>query len=710
MLLKIKAIEGWHYSLAALLCCSSAANAAEQLQQLDTLVVQSTAQSQGYQSQPSTAATKFALDQLDTPQNIQSVNAQLLADSNAQKIGDVIGLVSGVAALNPMGGLWDNYSIRGFNTDQTIGTASLRNGINANLGLSASRDMVNIEAIEFLKGPEAALYGAGDPGGSLNIITKKPQFSPVHQLSLRAGSYDQYRIALDSSNALTDRLAYRLGIAYDNNHSFRDFVNNERLFIAPQLSWQLSARTQIDYDSEYSFNNSLFDRGVLAVNQQLGLIPQSRFLGEPKDGLMDMDDYLQQLRIQHQFDNGWLSQSTLNFKDNSWRGYSSEAYQLLNSQGDLNRERRYRSNNSRSYLFDQNLLKDLNIAGLQHQLALGLSASDLEIDNLLLRYRLRNSQASLINIYDPEYGLNLPTPNTRSRTQERQQNLALYLSDYIHLNPVWSLLVGGRLDVYRQDYQNQSLSAAGAASRTSGQQDFEHFSPKLALNYHPESRWSIYASVGQSFHLNSGLDRLNQPFDPEQAWSYELGTKWTVWQERLSGSAAIFHIDKKNVLTADPADSAYSISAGEERSRGLELDLDAQPTPQLNLKLAYSYTDAYVNKSNTSSIPVGARLLNSPKHSGNVFVMYQLWQNSVGLGANWQYVAARSASAEDDGLELPSYSLLNLNAYYQINPQLRVQLTLNNALNKRYYAASYKDLWITPGHPRECFLSLDFKF
>ncbi|KAA8735730.1 TonB-dependent receptor [Acinetobacter qingfengensis] len=680
---------------------------AEQIRQLETLVINTTDQPMGYQNKSSETATKFQLDELKTPQNIQTVNANLLRDRDVQRVSDVIGLVSGVSALNPMGGLWDNYSIRGFNTDQTLGASGLRNGINANLGMSAARDMVNIDSIEFLKGPEAAMYGAGDPGGTLNVITKKPSFSPEHQISLRAGTYDQYRIALDSSNAITDHLAYRLGIAYENNHSFRDYVKNDRLFIAPQFTWQINDQTQLDYDSEYSLTNNLFDRGVLAVNQQLGQIPKSRFLGEPKDGLMNMNDYLQQIRIKHQMDNGWNSESTINFKHNSWQGYSTEAWKLKQNDN-LNRERRYRQYATTSYLFQQDLTGELNTGNIQHKLYIGATASTLKVDNDLHRYRKDGvNEQNLINIDYPVYGIDLPTVAPTYRTIEHQNNLALTLSDYMTLNDEWSVLLGGRFDYYQQKYQEfiQSIS---------GRQNIYHFSPKFAINYSPNNQWSIFMNVGQSFHLNSGLDIQNHAFDPEKAWTYELGSKWKLWDDRVTATTSIFHITKQNVLTTNPIDSAYMITAGEEKSRGFEFDLAAQPIEDLNLRLAYSYTDAYVSKSdNNSGIPVGARLLNSAKHSANLFAMYDFWQKDdrkLGVGGNIQYISARAGNIADDGFELPSYTLLNLNAYYQLNPELRFQFTLNNVLNKTYYTSSLKDVWVTPGNPREVFLSIDYKF
>lgn len=653
-----------------------------------------------YMGTPSNASTKFAIDPMKTPKNVAVVSEKVLQDTNAQRISDTLAVVSGVSVLNPFGGLWDNYSVRGFYTDQTIGASSLRNGV-SNLGLSASRDMSNIQQVEFLKGPEAAMYGAGDPGGMLNVVTKKPKFTPEHDISVRAGSYDQYRVAMGSTNAITDTLAYRLDTAYENNHSFRDFVQNDRVFIAPQLTWNLSDQTQIDYDSEYSTIHTQFDRGVVAVNNQLGVIPISRFLGQKNDGLLTMKDYLQQLRVQHIWSDAWKSQASFTYKDNSLNGYSTEArLQDVASNGNLNRERRLRDNNSTSYSLNHDFLGDFATGSLQHKVVIGTTLSELDLESTLKRYR---ANSYFINIYDPAYTNNLPNVTTTiSSTKEVQKNAALTLSDFIELDPHWSVLVGGRLDYYKQSLFNKLNNNLGESS-------FTHFSPRASVNYLVNDEWSVFASAGQAFHLNSGLDIHGQGFKPEKSWTYELGAKTKLFDGLLTSSLSVFHVKKQNVLATNPVDTAFNIANGEEKSRGVEIDLGAQPAERLNLKLAYTYSHARVTKGDYQ----GVRILNSPKNSANLLASYDLWQSGeqkIGLGGNIQYMSSRSGSMADNGFNLPAYTIANINAYYEASSNLRFQVTLNNVFNKTYYASSYAQQWVTPGNPREVFLTVNYKF
>lgn len=687
-----------------LFCVTPFAQASEQHQDvavLNALSFQSdSAVKAPYIGKPSSAATKFAIDPMKTPKNVAVVSSKVLQDTNAQRVSDTLAVVSGVSVLNPFGGLWDNYSVRGFNTDQTVGASSLRNGIN-NLGLSASRDMANIQQVEFLKGPEAAMYGAGDPGGTLNVVTKKPQFTPENEVSARAGSHDQYRVVVGSTNAITDNLAYRIDAAYENNHSFRDFVKNDRVFVAPQLTWHASDKTQIDYDSEYSTIHTQFDRGVIAVKNQLGIMPINRFLGQQNDGLLTMKDNLQQLRLQHQWNDAWKSQASFTYKDNSLTGYSTEArLQEVAANGNLNRERRFRDNHSTSYLFNHDALGEFATGDIEHKVVVGTTLSELTLENTLKRYR---DNSYFINIYNPVYTANLPAVTSIvSSSKEVQKNAALTFSDYIELDSQWSVLLGGRLDYYTQSLLNKRTNKLG-------KDNFTHFSPRASVNYLINDQWSVFASTGQAFHLNSGLDINGQGFDPEKSWTYELGAKAKLLDGLLTSSLSVFNIKKQNVLVANPQDTAFNIANGEEKSRGVELDVAAQPTDRLNVKLAYTYTHATVEKGDYK----GARILNSPKNSANVLATYDIWQSGeqkIGVGGNVQYMSSRSGSMADNGFNLPAYTVANLNAYYEASKNLRVQATLNNVFDKTYYASSYAQQWVTPGNPREVFLTVNYKF
>ncbi|TLU26672.1 TonB-dependent siderophore receptor, partial [Acinetobacter baumannii] len=205
-------------------------------------------------------------DVLDVPFNRAYLSKQIMEQQDVQRIDDALTLVSGVFHQNSFGGgFWDNYSFRGFSTDPNLGAAMIRNGLSVNRGISAPKDVVNIESLEFLKGPMAALYGRGETGGLLNLNSKKPQWESESELNLRANTQEQYRISLEHTAPINDELAYRLAVAHEDNQSFRDHVSSERWFFSPQLTWKISDQTQLDFDSEFTEHKGTFDRGVSTV-------------------------------------------------------------------------------------------------------------------------------------------------------------------------------------------------------------------------------------------------------------------------------------------------------------------------------------------------------------------------------------------------------------------------------------------------------------
>ncbi|SSS47677.1 TonB-dependent siderophore receptor [Acinetobacter baumannii] len=168
---------------------------------------------------------------------------------------------------------------------------------------------------------------------------------------------------------------------------------------------------------------------------------------------------------------------------------------------------------------------------------------------------------------------------------------------------------------------------------------------------------------------------------------------------------------KRNVLTTDPIDSNFQTAAGEVSSKGIEFDLNSQINDRWFVNANYSYTDAQIEKD--QDLAKGARLSNVPKHQGSVSTNYEFLQDGArkaGVGANLTYVGERSGHNLDNGFNLPSYTLFNLNGYYAPSDRLRYQLNVNNLFDKVYYVSSYSDLWVQPGEPLNASISAQWKF
>lgn len=653
----------------------------------------------------SSALTKFQHELLDIPFNKTHLAESFLKHQDIQRIEQALDSVSGVLHQNNYGGgFWDNYSFRGFQGNPNIGADYIRNGLSVSRGISAPRDMVNIAALDFLKGPSAALYGRGEVGGALNITTKKPQWNHQTTVNARGTTLDEYRLSLEHTAPVNDQFAYRVAVAFEDNQSFRDQVSSERLFVAPQWTWKISEHTQLDLDTEFTQHLGTFDRGVTAVNNQL-LMDTETFTGEELDGDMRVKDNLFQLRLAHQLNADWQLNSAVSYKDAQMVGYSTEPRRLSADLETLQRQRRHRNYQTEDILGQVEFLGQLHSKNFKHEL---LFAAEMgRLDFMQRQYRLNHSdsQPNWINIYDPVYAQFLPQDlPLHTDSDERQSHLALNMQDQLFINDQWNVLLGGRWEQVKQSFINHR-------TQLQDQSTAQQFSPRLGLNYRPSAQWSFYANYGQAFAMNNGMSRTFETFEPEKAQSYELGTKYQ-WAAGSLMSLAIFDMRKKNVLMTDAIDPNYEATAGEVESRGLEFDIQQQLSDRLSWSAGYAYIDAQVSKDDV--LPVGSPLTNVPKHSAHFGAQYDFWQHATqaaGVNLHLNYVGKRSGESPTNtakGFSLPAYTLLNLGAYYQANPQLRYQLHLHNVFDEAYYLSSYSNLWIQAGEPVKASLSVQW--
>lgn len=673
---------------------------ADEVNRLDTITVTATGTTESESS--SKSITKFQHELLDVPFNKTHLAEDILKQQDIQRIDQALNLVSGVSNNNSYGGgFWDNYSFRGFEGNPNTGVEYIRNGLSVNRGISAPRDMVNIASLDFLKGPNAALYGRGEIGGALNVTTKKPSWQSATALNLRASSQEEYRISAEHTAPITEQVAYRLGIAVEDNQSFRDHVSSERLFVAPQLTWKISPDTQLDLDTEFSQHLGTFDRGLTAVNNQITM-DKHTFTGEPHDGDMRVKDNLYQLRLAHRFNDTWKMNGALSYKDAQMVGFSTEPRKIQADLRTLERQRRYRDYQTEDVMAQVEALGQFETQALVHELVLGLEVGRFHF--MQQQYRLNHSASNpnWIDIYRPVYGQFNPDMPLHTNSDENQRYVAVNVQDQMFFNDQWNLLMGLRWDRVEQDFQNHMK---GLEDQTTHAQ----LSPRIGINYRPSATWSLYANYGEAFSMNNGMSRTLETFEPETAKSYEVGAKWQC-SDTDALSLAWFDMRKNNVLMTDAIDPNYEAAVGEISSRGIEFDLSVQLHDQLKLSANYAWVNAEVSKDEL--ISSGAPLTNVPEHSANLNVAYDPWQN-VGLMANLSYVGSRSGDSPSNvmnGFRLPAYQVVDVGAYYQANPQLRYQLNIHNLFNEHYYRSSYSHLWVQTGEPIKASMSVQWAF
>ncbi len=659
------------------------------------------AEVKGYQARRSASATKTDTPLEEVPQAVSVIPATVLEDLDSPRIEKALDYAGGVARQNDFGGLTIyEYSIRGLTTSEFY-----KDGFSVNRGYMNPQDPSNVERIDVLKGPASSLYGRGDPGGTINIVSKRPQNDQFARLDLSAGRWDRYRGSLDVNTPLDDAgtMLYRMNLAVEDNKSFRDYRSSERQFFAPAFSWELTPQTRLLVQAEVIRSSQVFDRGVVAPNDHLGSVSRSDFFGEPRDGEIDNNNESLQAEIEHDLNASWTVRLASHYKQGRLNGGATEASFLADDARTLNREYRYRDFSWQDSITQLELRGLVYTGDIEHNLLLGTEYERYAKAERLMRSR----PVSQIDIYGPVYGQPRPpfSVGVGGRSTDRHElvhSRSLNLQDQMRFSEKLFGVIGARYDHYEHRLDNE---VAG----TRAEQTHEKITPRVGALYQFVPEVAVFANASQSFKPNTGAPRpgTGTSFDPEEGVGYEAGFKFDLLDSRLGMTVAAFHLTKENVLTADPADSAYQIAAGEVRSRGVDLQLTGQLTDEIRVIGAYAYVDAEVTEDNT--LARGSRLLNVPEHSGSLLGVYEFLDGSlrgleVGSGIN--YVGDRSGNVADSGFELPGYTTVDLLTRYKATQDLTLGVNLNNAFDRTYYERSYSNVWVMPGEPRNLSVSL----
>ncbi len=650
-----------------------------------------TGEQDGYFVPEASTATKFDVPLRDVPASVQVIPKQVIEDRQVVRLGELANNVSGVQRQETFGGLSSQgYYIRGFSS----GFEALRNGFR-DFGFLSPRDVANIERVEFLKGPASVLYGSTQSlGGAVNTVTKKPLPDPFYQAGVTIGSYDFYRPTFDITGPLTENkfALYRLNFAYENANSFRDFNKNESIFITPAITLKLGERTNLTLEYEYQKNDFTFDRGLPPAKVSFD-VPISRFLGEPDLNNAEFNSNTFTYVLEHQTrDRNWKFRQGFNLinVDAIAEGVQPDA---VDDNGQTVRRRFRRNDDQQENISFQNEISGkFNTGPIRHNILVGFEYANYQLTSDLTRRDI-----AAINIFNPVYGAK-PSPDIRSRSFDEYgaDNVAVYIHDLIELTPNIKFLAGGRFD-WVDSFRTDLTATKAYDDQTSDSK----FSPRLGIVYQPTNSTSLYASWTNSFNpIILSRSRLNEPFKPEEGEQYEVGVKQEFFDKRLSATLAFFDITKQNVLTNDPDPNFsddYSVQTGEQKSRGVELDIAGEILPGWRVIVTYAYTDAYVSEDNNPDL-VNDRLQGIPFNSASLWTTYEFLQGSLqglGFGFGLVYAGEREATLPND-VKLPSYLRADASVFYRRN-NLRLGLNFKNLFDTKYYNS--QGFFIVPAEP-----------
>ncbi|MBN3215886.1 TonB-dependent siderophore receptor [Pectobacterium polaris] len=679
----------------------------------DTMVVNATPGAQtgketGYQPHKTVTGTRTESRLLDVPQAVNVVPTQVLEDRAVRNIDEALYNVSGITQSNTLGGTQDAIIKRGFgdNRDGSI----FRDGVRS---IQARNFTPSSDRVEVLKGPASMLYGMGEPGGVINIISKKPELVQKTHIEGWGSSFKGGGGQLDVTGPLgTSGLAYRMVVDHDETDYWRNFGRNRQTTVAPSLMWY-GEDTTVRVSYEHMEYLTPFDRGTL-IDPKTGKpvnTPRDRRFDESYNATRGDQDSVT-MQVDRNLNDRWKSSLTYSYNRNRYSDNQARAMGYDANTGILTRRA-----DATAYAHSQAQIVQLTVNGdvdwgrINHQLLLGF---DYEADRTFRGDMIRGgNNTTSFNIYNPIYGqLQVPTVANASDSDQRENidSKAFFMQDAIRLNDRWQLLGGLRYDTF------DVMSGKGRPFVTRTDSTYSRVVPRAGVIYNLTSYSSLYASYSESFKPNSSIAAQATSLPPELGRSYEIGAKWDL-DNRISGNLALFDIEKRNVMVTERIGSEnFGRVVGQVRSQGAELDLAGKLTDSLSLIGSYAYTDARVTADPKNN---GKRMPNSARHTASLFLTQDF--GNIGLaagddlraGAGARYVSRR-AGKDDNNFYLDAYTVADAFIAYSLplnGYKVKWQLNVKNLFDKTYYPSSGNDnLRVAVGEPRQVVLraSVDF--
>jgi iron complex outermembrane receptor protein len=650
-----------------------------------------TGEQDGYSVPNATAGTRTDTPLRDIPQSIQVIPQQVLRDQQANRLEEALRNAPGITQGFSVPGAVSTFTIRGFTINSTSGNNFLRDGL-PDPTVGGVIELPSIEQVEVLKGPASVLFGFGNPGGTINLVTKKPLRDPFYEIEATVGSYDFYRGALDLSGPLNDSktVLYRLNTSYRNSGSFIDFFDSEYLGVSPVVNFKIGDRTNLILDGEYikvnTANYSGVPRSGTLLSNPNGEIPRNRNYAEPSDESNQTIGGIG-YRLEHKFSDNWTLRNAFRA---SFRSYDDT---FTNPTGGpivnnrlLNRFKRDFEENQDIYALITDVVGKFSTGSIQHQLIVGV---DL---NRFTQRRVTSDTATQIDLFNPVYNQPLGPLELFLDDDIRRDSLGIYIQDQVTLAQNLKLLLGVRFDTFEQKTLN-------LFANTEINQSDDAFSPRVGIVYQPIPPISVYAGYSRSFTPPPVGIALNRtPFLPERGTQYEVGVKADL-SNRLSATLAFYDLTRTNVETTDLADTRFSIQTGEQRSRGIELSIGGEILPGWNIIAGYAYTDAEVTEDNTPG-RVGNQLNNTPKNAFNLWTTYEIQKGNLqglGFGLGLFFVGDRPVDLANT-FEIPSYLRTDASIFYK-RDRFRAALNFKNLFDVDYFAFALNQNRLYYGDP-----------
>ena len=658
----------------------------------------------GYNSKSSLSVMRTNTALLDTPQSVAVVTQDQIRDQNITKMGEAIRYTPGVS-LHQGENNRDQVVIRGNSTSADFFIDGARDDV------QYFRDFYNMDRIEILKGPNALAFGRGGSGGLINRISKTADGSRVREVVVSGGSYGNRRVQADVGDKVNDIVAVRLNGMYEQSGTFRQHGDLERYGINPTVTFKLGKDTRLLAGYEYFHDARFNDRGIPSQNGLPYKTDPKTFFGNPNENHADVTVNSGYATLEHNFTPTLKLKNYTRYTENDKFYKNAYAGSPVDAAGNLALAA-YNNALKRDTLTNQtDLTKKFTTGSLEHTALLGMEITRQDSEAFRNTGFFDNANTTVkvpavnpVSFAPITYSQNATDADNHSEVRV----YAGYLQDQIDINKYLQVTGGLRFDSFKFDYHNNRNGQD--LSRTDNM-----ISPRAGIVVKPIKDVSIYGNYNVSFLPSSGdqfsaLTVQTAAFKPESLDNKEIGVKWDI-NPSLNVSAAIYELNRTNTKAVDPTNPNNIILTGKTRTRGVELGATGKITDKWQIIAAYAYQDAIVKNSiasGTTPISAGNTVALVPNNMASLWNKYDFTPEfAAAVGVINQ--SAQYANV-DNTVKLKGFTRFDAAVYCTINPSYRIQLNVENLLDREYFSTADGNNNLQPGSPQAFKVSVTAKF
>jgi iron complex outermembrane receptor protein len=606
----------------------------------------------------SATGTKTDTPLIETPQSISVVTADRISQQAATSVNQALAYTAGVMpAIWGLDTRFDWISIRGFDAYQPGYFVDGLLARNNNTWAVAKVEPYGAERIEVLKGPPSVLYGQGNVGGMVNVVSKRPLDKPFNEVQVRIGNHNRLETDFDFSGPATPdgKFLYRLtGVVVDTDTQM-DFVNEKEVYIAPALTWKPQAGTSLTLLGQYRKDDTVPSPATYLPTPNHPVRPDL-FVGEPDHDKFERNQWAAGYLFEHRLDSIWQVRQNLRYTsiDVDYK----TVYGIGSSDGvNLNRVAFWSDETADLFTVDNQAEAKFVTGNFKHTVLAGV---DYQLNKYDARYG--GGAAPSLNLSNPVYGLPFAEAAASTDAATTLSQTGLYLQEQAKIAERLIVTLGGRYDWAKTELDDRRASNADADKTD------EAFTWRGAVLYRDASGLAPYYSYSESFFPQGTINpATNTLFEPETGQQHEVGVKYEIPGIRSLFTLAGFDITRQNYLTYDPGNEYAPNATGEIRSRGIEFEGAADPLPGLEVLATYTWIPTFEITKSSDPSEIGSRSPMVPEHAASLWMHYQLQNGALrglGFGGGVRYIGD---SAGYMGLvTAPDVTLLDAAIDYEI--------------------------------------------